>query len=73
MLCMAGLVPVGAVFPPLAGGRYWRWRAWISIRMHPVEGVSACEAGAKGMVEAHLREFMREAGMVFAPAPEARP
>lgn len=67
-LAMLGRVAVGAVFPPTSG-RYWRWRAWISVCRNPVDGVAPSEAAAKGLVETHLREFLTEAQLIAAVTP----
>jgi hypothetical protein len=67
LVLQCGLMPVGAVFPPQAG-RYWRWRCWVTIRIHPCDGVSRSEADAKRMVEVLFRDFLQTAGLVFASA-----
>lgn len=65
MLMMSGLLPVGAVFPPPQDGRYWRWRAWVTTGIHPVDGVAGSEAAAKAACEARFSAFMAQAGLVW--------
>jgi hypothetical protein len=69
MLMMSGVLACGAVFPPMHDGRYWRWRAWVTPYIHPVDGVAKSEAEAKGMVEALFRDFLRKAGLGHVTAP----
>jgi hypothetical protein len=45
IIAMSGLVEIGAVFPPVVGGKY-RWRLWLR-HPSPIEGTAATELGAK--------------------------
>lgn len=54
-----GSAAIGAVFVPSGGrSRYWRWRAWCTTTIHPVEGSARGEAEAKREIEERFDRFL---------------
>lgn len=45
IVAVSGLIEIGAVFPPLGGGK-WKWRLWLR-HPSPIEGSAPTELGAK--------------------------
>lgn len=57
-LAMSGAVAVGAIFLPSGGGRFYRWRAWVTARMNPVEGSARTLDEARAEVETRFAAFL---------------
>ncbi|ARM12112.1 MULTISPECIES: hypothetical protein [Rhizobium] len=62
-LAKSGAVDVGAVYPPKAGGRLWRWRVWLTASGTKAEGTSGTEAEAQRRVEERFRQFLAAASL----------
>lgn len=61
-----GEVDIGAIYPPAAGGRMWRWRIWVTISGHPNGGREMSEAQARNHVERRFKAFLDAARLVAA-------
>ncbi|MBB3299733.1 hypothetical protein FHT72_003488 [Rhizobium sp. BK077] len=62
-LAKCGGVDVGAIYPPEAGGRLWRWRIWLTASGTKAEGTSGTEAEAQRRVEERFRQFLTAASL----------
>lgn len=59
IVAFCGHVAIGAVFAPAGGrARYWRWRAWCTHNIHPVEGAARSEDQAKAEVADRFYHFL---------------
>lgn len=59
IVAFCGHVAIGAVFMPAGRrARYWRWRAWCTHNIHPVEGTARGEDQAKAEVADRFHRFL---------------
>jgi hypothetical protein len=61
-----GEVDIGAIYPPAAGGRMWRWRIWVTVSGHPNGGRDINEAKVKAHLERRFQAFMDAARLIPA-------
>jgi hypothetical protein len=63
-----GQVDIGAVFTS-SGGKYHRWRCWVSMSINPVDGTAVGEENARHQVEERFAAFLAAAGLQAAERP----
>ncbi|MBB2698940.1 UNVERIFIED_ORG: hypothetical protein GGI66_003617 [Rhizobium esperanzae] len=68
-LAKSGSVDVGAVYPPPALARLWRWRVWVTESGTSATGTELREDAARRRVEERFQGFLAAAGL--APKSQA--
>lgn len=62
-LAKSGSVDIGAVYPPRAPGRLWRWRVWVTESGTAANGTELREDAARRRVGERFQGFLTAAGL----------
>ncbi|MBY5849653.1 hypothetical protein HFN51_03650 [Rhizobium leguminosarum] len=62
-LAKSGSVDVGAVYPPRAPGRLWRWSCFVTESGTAAKGTELREDAARRRVEERFQGFLAAAGL----------
>ncbi|WP_326883208.1 hypothetical protein U8P73_14975 [Rhizobium beringeri] len=62
-LAKSGSVDIGAVYPPRAPGRLWRWRVWVTESGTKADGTELREDAARRRVEERFQDFLAATGL----------
>ncbi|MGO8093204.1 hypothetical protein [Rhizobium leguminosarum] len=62
-LAKSGSVDVGAIYPPRAPGRLWRWCIWVTGSGTAAKGTELREDAARRRVEERFQGFLAAAGL----------
>ena len=62
-LAKSGSVDIGAVYPPRAAGRLWRWSIWVTESGTAAKGTELREDVARRRVEERFQGFLAAAGL----------
>lgn len=62
-LAKSGSVDIGAIYPPRAPGRLWRWRIWVTGSGTAATGTELREDAARRRVEERFQGFLAAAGL----------
>jgi hypothetical protein len=64
-VAVAGIVEIGAVFPPDSDGK-WRWRMWLTSSVLAKEGKASTELAAKTDLDRAWASFLMCANLAEA-------
>lgn len=62
-LAKSGSVDIGAIYPPRAPGRLWRWRIWVTGSGTAATGTELRDDAARRRVEERFQGFLAAAGL----------